>query len=217
MSANKLYEWGVALVQKKVRHTSNLYKAMRLSFCGYGNACLEDTFLKGMPAFFKKYNFRFEPQNTILTLDYPVLKDLSAYSGIDKIHNYLLCLDMEQTFLRRFTKHQVQAMLSHYNADYERMVDNLCEIVLTSVVVHSMAQKPVTQTGMCLKDYDKLQEVLSCMNKEELKQRLQCALEELVREYYADDKRLVEYLSAAVDNIAVRLLLAAKHGKLKSK
>lgn len=98
--ANMMYEKGLNLVQKKVRHSSNMFKAMRLGFCGYGNACLEDTFLKGMPAFFKKYNFRFDPQNTILTLDYPVLKDLTEYSGIDKIYNYLFCIDLEQTFMR---------------------------------------------------------------------------------------------------------------------
>lgn len=214
--ANMMYEKGLDLVQKKVRHTSNMFKAMRLRFCGYGNACLEDTFLKGMPAFFKKYNFRFDPQNTILTLDYPVLKDLTEYSGIDKIYNYLLCIDLEQTFMRKFTKKQVQMMLSHYNANYANMIDNLCEIVLMSVVAHSIVGKPVTETGFQEEDYDKLKMVLSGMNFAILKESLLHALEELVREHYNSDYQLMDYLSAAVDNIAVRLKNGADHGNLSA-
>lgn len=77
-----------------------------------------------------------------------------------------------------------------------------------SVVAHSIVGKPVTETGFLSDDYDKLQHVLSCMKTEMLKDKLQHALEDMVREHYADDNRLVDYLSAAVDNITVRL----KHG-----
>ena len=57
--------------------------------------CLRDTFMKGLPEFFKWYDIRFEPQNTILTLDYPLLKDISSYSGIDKIYEFIRCVHAE--------------------------------------------------------------------------------------------------------------------------
>ena len=57
--------------------------------------CLRDTFMKGLPEFFKWYDIRFEPQNTILTLDYPLLKDISSYTGIDKIYEFIRSVHAE--------------------------------------------------------------------------------------------------------------------------
>ncbi|NLG04860.1 MAG: hypothetical protein GX567_13670 [Clostridia bacterium] len=42
----------------------------------YGIVCLRDTFYKGIPAFLLHYDAKNKPQETILTLDYPILKDL---------------------------------------------------------------------------------------------------------------------------------------------
>lgn len=88
--------------------------------------CLRDTFMKGLPDFFKWYDIRFEPQNTILTLDYPVLKDISSYAGIDKIYEFIRCVHAEQKLLKRFPKNYVITVLASYNGQYKEMVENHC-------------------------------------------------------------------------------------------
>lgn len=77
----------------------------------YKHCGLYETFAKGIPEFFKWYDVKFAPQNTILTLDYPVLKDLSGETGIDRIYEYIKCLHLEQTFLRKFPEAYVMEML----------------------------------------------------------------------------------------------------------
>ena len=72
---------------------------------------------------------RFAPQDTILTLDYPVLKDLSAYTGIDRIYEYLLCIQKEQEFLHAFPRNDVIDALERYNPAHEDMIDNVCGAV----------------------------------------------------------------------------------------
>lgn len=52
----------------------------------------------------KWYDVKFEPQNIILPLDYPVLKDLSAYTGIDRIYEFILCIHLEQRFLEGLSR-----------------------------------------------------------------------------------------------------------------
>lgn len=129
LSAQQAYERGLACVEQKVRAALSLYNELMSAFDSYGNRCLYDTVVKGMPEFFKWYDMRFAPQDTILTLDYPVLRDLSAYTGIDRIYEYLLCIEKEQAFLRTFSRNDVIDALASYNPAYEDMVDNICGAV----------------------------------------------------------------------------------------
>lgn len=125
LPARQAYERGLACVEEKVRKALSLYNALMLRFDTYGNRCLYDTVVKGIPEFFKWYDVRFAPQDTILTLDYPVLRDLSAYTGIDRIYEYLLCIEKEQAFLRTFPRDDVLDALARYNPAYEDMIDNV--------------------------------------------------------------------------------------------
>lgn len=129
LPAQQAYERGLACVERKVREALALYNALMTQFDSYGNRCLYDTVVKGMPEFFKWYDMRFAPQDTVLTLDYPVLRDLSAYTGIDRIYEYLLCIEKEQAFLRTFPRNDVIDALARYNPAYEDMVDNICGAV----------------------------------------------------------------------------------------
>ncbi len=129
LSAQQAYERGLACVEQKVRAALSLYNELMTGFDNYGNRCLYDTVVKGMPEFFKWYDMRFAPQDTILTLDYPVLQDLSAYTGIDRIYEYLLCIEKEQAFLRTFPRNDVIDALARYNPAYEDMVENICGIM----------------------------------------------------------------------------------------
>lgn len=129
MGALQAYEAGVRLVERKVKMALELYNEMIPDFNSYGNKCLYDTFVKGIPEFFKWYDVRFEPQNTILTLDYPVREDLSGYSGIDRIYAYLLCIRREQELLRGFPEEEVRDALYRYHGAYEDLVENICEMV----------------------------------------------------------------------------------------
>lgn len=129
LPARQAYERGLACVEEKVRKALSRYNALMLRFDTYGNRCLYDTVVKGIPEFFKWYDVRFAPQDTILTLDYPVLRDLSAYTGIDRIYEYLLCIEKEQALLRTFPRDDVLDALARYNPAYEDMIDNVCGAV----------------------------------------------------------------------------------------
>lgn len=177
MSAQQAYETGAACVEKKARRALKRYHEILPEFDSYENRCLYDTFLKGLPEFFRWYDIKFEPQNTILTLDYPVLKDLSEYTGIDRIYEFLNCIRLEQNFLRRFPKSFVLDILSTYHPFYKDIVDNICEIVLAAVIERILVKKSLPESELKL----------------------------FLKEYYGDSDELLEYLSRALDGIVVRL------------
>ena len=127
LPARQAYDTGMEYVRRKVEKALCIYNETAKTFKDYGNVCLYDTFIKGIPKFFKWYDVKYEPQNTILTLDYPVLFNTNGYTGIDRIYEYLECIRLEQIFLGKFPEEQVKQILSRYNPGYKDMIDNLCE------------------------------------------------------------------------------------------
>ena len=101
LSAKQAYEAGAACVEQKARKALKLYHEILPEFQSYENECLYDTFVKGLPEFFKWYDVKFQPQNTILTMDYPVLKDISGLSGIDKVYAFIKCIGNSGTVCLR--------------------------------------------------------------------------------------------------------------------
>lgn len=215
LSAERMYAFGVKCVEEKTKEALNMYNRLLNHFSGYGNECLNDTVLKGLPEFFKWYNCKYEPQNTILTLDYPVLNDSSAHTGIDRIYDFIICIDLEQKFLNSFSPEYVVEILSVYNKQYKLMIENICEIVLLNVIGHILAEKKISSPGFEPEEYLKLQALIQKKSPGELRAELKEVIKKLTLEYYENDEKLTEYLYQAVDNISVRLKCAAENETLR--
>lgn len=244
LSAKQAYAAGAAAVREKVNAALCLYNEIIPEFTCYENRCLQDTFVKGIPAFFKWYDIRFRPQDTILTLDYPILRNLSEYSGIDRIYEYILCIRLEQEFLSMFPEDYVILLLSQSSEDYRDMTENLCETFLMSLARRILDREPLTehnlweddccredtdsrQNNCCREDADSRQNNC-CREDDDSRQNVRMSLQELqcllrdrltafLQTQYGgnDDRsesskmtRLADYLSGAIDDIAVRLINA---------
>lgn len=214
LSPEKMYEIGAKRVEEKTKETLNLYNEMMAHFSSYENKCLDDTVVKGLPEFFKWYDCKYEPQNTILTLDYPVLIENPEHTGIDKICDYVLCIQLEQKFLNQFSSEYVIEILSKYNKHYRVMIENICEIVLMNVICHIVAGKKISILDFEPEEYLKLQALIQMETPSDLRDKLKNAINVLIREYYENDENLMEYLYKAVDNISVRMKTAADNGNL---
>ncbi len=214
--AQRAYEMGAAYVGEKTEKALDLYNRIMPEFYHYENQCLYDTFVRGIPEFFKWYDIRFDPQNTILTLDYPILKDISEYTGIDKIFKFIEYISLEQKFLKLFSPGYVTNILSRNQKDWKELIDNICETVFTYVIGHILAGKSLTEFELEEPDYTYMQELLINASLGDIKKRLEDALEIFVKKYYENDRELVDYLSSAIGGIAVRLKNAAGNKALDS-
>ena len=215
VSATKAYEMGSTLVKQKVKTSLRMYNEMMNVFSDYENVCLYDTVAKGLPEFFKWYDCVFEPQNTILTLDYPLIMDLSPYTGIDRIYEYILCIRIEQRFLKKYPQQFVMEIFEKYSKRYRTMIDNLCEIVLMNICGHILAEKKLDELHFEAEDYQILLEKVGTKSLSEMKIFLKNTVEKMVREYYENDENMIVYLCKAADNIAVRIKNAAENDALQ--
>ena len=209
LSAQRAYEMGAAYVRDKTGKALDLYNRILPEFCHYENKCLYDTFVKGIPEFFKWYDVQFEPQNTILTLDYPLLKDISEYTGIDNIFEFIKAIGLEQKFLKLFPAGYVINILSKDNRNWQESMDNICEIVFIHVIGHIILGKSLTVIELEEDDYSYMQKIFKQATLEDIKKQLTTALEIFIKNYYENDRELLNYLSGAISGIVVRLKNAA--------
>lgn len=201
MTAQQAYEAGAACVREKVGKALELYHGMLPGFVWYGNRCLYDTVIRGMPEFFKWYDVRLDPQNTILTLDYPVLRDMSGMAGIDRIYEYLVCIDLEQRFLRVFPEAYMVGVLTAHDGRYRDMIGNLCEIVLADVLGHVLAGSMLDGNSLTDVDRRRVQAGLMEADLAAVQTRLTQVTERFVREYCGDERELAVYLTGAIGGI----------------
>ena len=66
------YEAGYRIVLEKTGRAKEIYHHIIEGFDDYGCKNYRETIVSGMPAFFTWYDPVFQPQDHILTLDYPV-------------------------------------------------------------------------------------------------------------------------------------------------
>lgn len=114
------------------------------SLTAYEEGYHRDTIIKGMPEFFLKYDARFEPQNHILTLDYPVLYSPDDKVGIDKILHYLNEAEYEHIFLQNFSREAIMSLLEVVRPDYSELYfENICIPVLMRAAACMIADEKV--------------------------------------------------------------------------
>lgn len=205
ISAREAYEQGRAIVMDKLRRLQELYNQLIVDFKDYGSVCLRDTIRQGIPAFLDNYDFRFAPQETLLTLDYPILRDDTSISGISRVLSYVQCICLEQKFLKKINEHDIAETLRRYQRDYEHLIENICEIILQDMIGHMILDKPLQETGLSREDLAILKEILAGKTAEQVRTYAFKALEQLVARYYDGDRDMLEYLSCGIPDIMTRI------------
>ena len=213
ISVEEQYTLGSKLVMEKAGHVRKMFNELSETFDDYGVKCLYDTVQRGIPEFLKWYDAKFCPQDTIMTLDYPVAVDLSPYRGVDAVHYYLRAISMEQQFLNRFGGDYVRAVLQKYNSGYGDMYENVCEILLGNALGHMIIQKPFHEMGFEEEEYVTLSKRFPEDSVSGMEDGIRHAIQDMVRQFYQNDEQLLEYLCCSAGNLAVRIGMALRSGR----
>lgn len=205
------YREGLRLVKERVAAAKARYRQITEIFNSYGNVCLEAVIREGIPAFFKVYNPEFEPQNTVLTLDYPVFVDLTSKCGAERIDSFLACIDAEQRFLIRLERNYVLSVLRHR----KDAVENICFPVLLDMICRKILQKPLSGGDFTALEYSLLEQRLTVYSREALTLRITAFFDRMTEVQYQNSEQIRFYLRLAAPDLAVRLLNAAKSHTLE--
>lgn len=212
-SAEERYEQGKQLVIEKVHHAKKIYDNMILSFCNYGNIALKETIEDGMVQFFLWYDVDLNPQNQILTLDYPTLKSVEELQGIDAIDQYLIFILLEQKFLGAFPEQEIRYILSAFHDHYEELLMNLSSIVLRNLIGKIICGIQYQQRFKD-EDYEKLHNYFTENPYVEWNTQLKKIIEAFITRAKLD-ARLIPYLSLDIESFCVECRNALQHNCLE--
>jgi len=214
ISVREQYDTGLRLVYEKAGKIRDIFNELSPEFQDFGVKCLYDTVQKGIPQFLKWYDAGFCPQNTILALDYPLLKDFGVLSGADAVYEYLCSIRTEQRFLRSFDRNYVISVLERYDPEYQEMVENICGIVLTDTIGHAAIRKPPDAAGFQEEDYLQLSEVFGRQSVDCMEKNIKRLIKMIVRQFYANDRDMAMYLCHSARDMAVRIDTGIRYGRL---
>lgn len=187
LPAREAYLLGYEAVMEKVHRMKELYHGILEDFSSFKNVFLENVVLKEIPDFLRRYDAVYDPQNTWITFDYPILADISGLSGIDAVYEYVRCIALEQRFLRALEPDRAERLLCAHCPGYETIPENLCMILLQAVFEHSMEGQNADEA------------------RDELDKRLRQTIREMIGQYYRGDGELESYLEMVVSDLAVRV------------
>lgn len=209
------YQCGCHLVIKKVMKTKCIYNEIIPVFKSYGNVSYYETVIKGMPVFFERYDPRFNPQNHILTLDYPLILEVTDRCGIDLIYQYLVVIKLEQEFLSLLPQNYIMEVLDSYHSECASLFINVCSIILHDVLARMIVGKSIAAKKLDRNDYQVLKKFVADISQPELEKKLICLIMILVERGYQKNQSLLEYLKADARNFSFELLNATKHNNLE--
>lgn len=224
--ASEAWRIGQELLARMVQETQEKYRLVCEHFQAYGNRNLQDTFVMALPGFFRLYDRKFAPQETIITMDYPVLSKTSGVTGILAIDQYLDAIAAEQNFLQRFPEEYVKGILMRFQKDYQSQFFNLGRIVLRHLWGCMLIEKRLGETSV-EEDYIALRELVEQNTEEELRQQLLFLIRSLDRKSEKAEGRLEEkaepdtwkhtwtYLSCDVGDFVTELKMGAANGCLE--
>ncbi len=211
VSAKDAYRRGHDIVLGKAKKLHELYHTLLPEFQDYGSACLRDTVIRGIPLFLSRYDINYAPQETLLTLDYPVLKDISSLSGVDAVLAYMECISLEQQFLKKLDYGYLTGLLRRYHEEYELLVENLCPVVLQNLFGYRLSGKTPISGGFDKDNYEALRRLLSGKSEKELAASLAETLRLITKHCDDSDGSLLHYLEYAVPDITTRLRYSLKN------
>lgn len=214
ISVKEQYNIGAKLLSEKVENIRKIFNEISFQFEDFGVKCLYDTVQKGIQQFLKWYDIKFCPQNTILTLDYPLLIDCSSLTGADAVYKYIRAIQMEQIFLGKFDRNYVMLVLEKYNSEYRDMIENICSIVLTNIIGHIAIKKPFNNIDFLYEEYLQLSKIFAGKSIPDIENIVKDLIKKIVSQFYENDMDMLEYLCYETNNIAVRIYTANQHEQL---
>ena len=215
VSAKEAYQKGYDIVIGKVMRSKKLYEDIILNFIAYRNIGYQDTIIKGMPNFFLRYDPTLNPQDHLLTLDYPTIGSIEGKCGVDAIEQYLQYIRLEQLILEQFPEDYVLLILEGFHKNHKNLLINLSSIVMHNMIGHVIMKKPISEQGYVSSDYDSMKILLQNRTKEEVEEMLSELVRVMVTELFEENQELLHYYMKDVKDFSVQLKNAVEHNCLQ--
>jgi len=168
-----VYEKGLERIRLLMKSAKTIHLSIMGNLLQTDNVFYRSTIVDGTKGFFKLYYPEFAAQEIHITADYPVYHPVEGLLGIEFIRQYLECVYYENLFCTQFPAENVHNLLCGYDENYEQLLLNIYEPVLSAAmgcVLTGGNVRKLEMTSSCIivlydlfhgKERDKIVEILS--------------------------------------------------------
>lgn len=215
LDAVSAYKQGYDRVIAKVYQAKGIYDELTKDFYDYKCKNLYDTIIKGMPEFFLRYDPLFNPQDHLLTLDYPTIGVVNNLSGIDAVYEYLVNIKIEMDFLKAFDSESIGNMLDQLVPGYEDIYfDNICSDVLLTCIGCMIADRPVRFLVILPEDMGIIEDFFSDDTELEAAMKIRMLINTLIDGGLNSNIAMKDYFYKTAGDYGIRILNGIKHHSL---
>ena len=226
------YRMGSQNLIRRVERLRAKYDEMITTFCAYGNLNYKETVENAISGFFRYYDVKFCPQDSIITMDYPTIKTVEKRQGIHQMEEYLEYITLEQQFMLKMPEEMIYGVLEKYDPDYQDSYYNICRIVLRNLLGQMMedaARRSIQKSGTkCTEpegkketdgqiDPSMIEYYVGQMgtNVEKMEEEISAMVADILKKHYNSSWQLFDYLREDIRDFCVELINAKENGCLQ--
>lgn len=206
----KLYQLGRKRIDQKLKATKVLTNLMLENKLDTPQEIYNATVTEGVKGFFKIYNPNFEAHEIHITADYPVCVPINGFVGIEFMQKYVETINCENIFCRYFSSEAIHCLLSGYQEEYQYLVMNIYEKVLTTAIGCKIIGKDSRDLTISKIQKNYLLNFLSTQSVEQLKEIVLKAAKLLKNELGINAGALEKYIDKSLTIIVMNIVTAVK-------
>ena len=197
----KLYEYGLAVLKRKINVAHYFYNRVCKSKLNTVNQAYNITIDQGFKPFFESYEINFHAHEIPSDIDYQLIHPVTDLAGVEFVIKYLENLYYENLFCSYFDADIIHEVMSGYDMSYKNLLDNLCAQVLQNALGCQLLNTPWQLLNFSPADLIALEKNLSSLNQVELQRQLKLAAQELIADLSLTNPTLKKYLIASLPRL----------------
>ncbi|MEN6328176.1 MAG: DUF6179 domain-containing protein, partial [Syntrophomonas sp.] len=215
----ELYEKGLKVVSSCLAETKSLYEEIKNHKLHIPLKAYNATIDEALPEFFINYDVIFKAQDTMASIDYPLLFDDMRIKGIFYIKQYLEKLEIETEFCSLFAIEDIDNLLLNYgrvyDLDYREALINIFEVLLTNSIFSALYNNA---NKLCITkhQYEILLEKIKALDHTLYSSLINEAIEALLNELRIAHPELKNYIRKFKSVLMPRFLNALDHDSLSN-
>lgn len=214
-----LYQNGLVLIEECVAECRRLYNDVVQNKLDVPNVAYHST-IDSLPLFFRHYDMRFNAQDTMADMDYPLLFDNMRIEGCYYIKQYLEKLILETSFCRLFDLQDINKLLRQYGRvygiDYKEDLINIFEIVLTNAIFSVLSGHRAARLIISEHQFHTILSRLECADQNQVSTMLSGAMETLMASLRITDPDLQNIIWRFHSVLMPRLISALENSNLNN-
>lgn len=219
-SLKEIYADGLEMLEACLAETKKLYQKVMDNKLAVFVEVYNSTLDEGILAFLNKYDIVYSAQDTIITVDYPLLFDNRKIQGVFYIKQYLERLSLETSFCRLFAGRDITQLLADYGRayeiDYREAIINIFEIVLTNSIFSVLLEGNSGNILISDSQFNLLAEKLKGLDRNICSAILSHAISVLIHELNIIDQQLINYIHDFQPVLLSRLTNALANNSLSN-